>query len=67
MVSIWQIIKISGKPLYLDQLKTRTMVTLVEDKKTESNHKKIAEIFNKYFANLVTSLEIAKFENIDQL
>ena len=43
------------------------MVTLVEDKKTESNHKKIAEIFNKYFANLVTSLEIAKFENIDQL
>ena len=28
---------------------------------TESNHKKIADIFNKYFANVVTSLKIPEF------
>ena len=28
---------------------------------TESNHKKIADIFSKYFANVVTSLKIPEF------
>ena len=28
---------------------------------TESNHKKIADIFNEYFANVVTSLKIPEF------
>ena len=43
-------------------------ITLVEDARTESNHKEIADIFNHYFANVVPSLEIPAFQNIiDQL
>ena len=35
--------------------------------RTKSNHKKIADIFNDYFINVVTSLEIPEFDTIGQL
>ena len=35
--------------------------------RTKSNHKKIADIFNDYFVNVVTSLEIPEFDTTGQL
>ena len=55
------------KPLFSDKSKSSRTITLAEDKKTESNHKEIADIFNNYFANVVTCLEIPEFDNIDQV
>ena len=49
------------KPLFSDKQKSRRIITPVEDVMTESNHKKIADIFNKYFAHVVTSLKIPEF------
>ena len=42
------------------------IITFVEDEKTEANHKNIADIFNNSFANVVTSLEILEFDNVDE-
>ena len=55
------------KPLFSDKSKSRRTKTLVEDVKIESNHKKIVDIFNNYFANVVTSFEVPEFDTIDQL
>ena len=60
---IWKTIK----PLFSDKSKSRRTITLVEDVRTEYDHKKIADIFNNYFANVATSLEIPEFDIIDQL
>ena len=55
------------KPLFSDKSKSRRTITLVEDVKTGSNHKKIADIFNNCFADVATSLEIPEFDSNDQL
>ena len=55
------------KPLFSDKSKCRRAITLVEDVRTESNHKKMTDIFNNYFANVVMSLKIPEFDIIDQL
>ena len=55
------------KPLFSDKSKSRRTKTLVEDVKIESNHKKIVDIFNIFFANVVTSFEVPEFDTIDQL
>ena len=47
--NFWEIVK----TLFSDKSKSRRTITLVEDVKTESNPKKIADIFNNYFANIV--------------
>ena len=55
------------KSLFSDKSKSRRTITLVEHVRIESHHKKIADIFNNYFSNVVTSLEIPEFDTIDQL
>ena len=54
------------KPLFSDKSKSRITITLVEDRKIESNHKEIAGTFNNYFAKVATSLEIPGFDSFDQ-
>ena len=44
------------KPLFLDKSKSRRTITLVEDV-----HKKIADIFNNYFAN---KSRLSEFQNL---
>ena len=50
----------------VEKSKCRRIITFVEDEKTEANHKNIADIFNNSFANVVTSLEILEFDNVDE-
>ena len=54
------------KPLFSDKSKSGKTVILVEGAKIESNHRKIADIFNNYFANVVRPLEIPEFDSNDQ-
>ena len=54
------------KQLFLDNSKSRRTIKLVEGVNTESINKKIADIFNNYFVNIVTSLEIHVSENISK-
>ena len=51
----------------MDKLKFRRTIILVEDVNTDCNHKKIADIFNNYLANVVTPLKIPEFDTIVQL
>ena len=41
------------KHLFSNKPKSRRTITLVEDVSTESYHKKMSEIFNNYFANVI--------------
>lgn len=54
------------KALFSDKPKSRN-VTLIENKNTEVNITKIADSLNNYFSNVVTSLKIPDFKNIDNL
>ena len=53
-----------GSLEFSDKSKSRRTIKNI---KIESNHKKTADIFINYFANVVTSLEIPEFDTIDQL
>ena len=55
------------KPLFSDKSKSRKTITFIENKKIEVNNSKIADVLHNYFSNIIKSLKIPDFENIDNL
>ena len=45
----WQIVK----PLFLNKVKVKTSIKLVENKEAIDNETEIAKLFNEYFVNIV--------------
>ena len=51
------------KPLFSDKHSGRTNITLIEDNEIISNDEKNANIFNNFFTNVVSKLDIKGFES----
>ena len=52
------------KPFFADKAKSNDRITLVKDEKIISNGKDIAEIFNNFFVNVVSNLNISFDQNL---
>ena len=48
------------KPLFGDKVKSRSTITLVDDTNVITDEKEIADTFNKFYVNIVSSLGISK-------
>ena len=50
----WQIVK----PLFLNKVKTKTTIQLVENNEMIDDEIEIAKLFNEYFVNIVKKLRL---------
>ena len=53
----------SVKPLFSGKSKSKTNITIIENKKVITEKEEVAEILNNYFIEAVQKLKIEKFTN----
>ena len=52
------------KPCRIDKTLKNERITLIENEKVVSDEKQLVKIFNEYFSNIVTNLNIQRPPNI---